>query len=393
MLRYHRVMSTLTVTGILLTAACAGGSQQEGVTEPAVAAADDPATGAPAAEGSSAGCENSKVSALIDEVEGLEGQEREKFLIERAVEAGGLISLYTEMSDYEAIGDAFEDRYEDDGLELTLYRAGSEQVRQRILEESAAGFAGADLLEIEALEMVILGQEGILAPSSSPWEEDVVEAGQFEHFTADRFSYLMPLWNTNLIDEAPQGFEDFSSDKYAGAMALEDSDVYWFAVLVEHFMAEKGMSKDEAVGLFRQMAANSTITHGHTTTAELVVAGQHGITPNGYLHRAMKFQDKGAPLEWQPVNVPVVAEITAVSVVCSAANPAGALLLQDFFLDPDGAQAVFAAVGRTPSNKQAQAEQLGGVEIEPIRGDVEAIVSEYSEWAELWDEIVRGQGG
>jgi iron(III) transport system substrate-binding protein len=384
--RYAHAMIPFTALGLVLVA-CGGGTESAG-TQPATA---DTATDAAAPSG--AGCDNSEVVALIEEAKDLEGQEREDFLIERAVEAGGDISLYTEMSDSEEVLDAFEDRYDDSGLELSIYRAGSEQVRQRILEEAAVGFSGADLLEIEALEMVILGEEGILAPSSSPWADDVVEAGQFEHFTADRFSYILPLWNTDLVDAAPQSLEDFASDKYAGQMALEDSDVYWFAVIVKHLTEEQGLSKDEAVDLFKQIAANSTITHGHTTTAELVVAGQHGITPNAYLHRAMKFEGKGAPVGWNPVNVPVVAEITAVSVLCTAANPAGALLLQDFFLDPDGAQAVFVEVGRTPANREAQAEQLGEVDIDPIRGDVAEIVAEYAEWAELWDEVIRGQGG
>lgn len=384
--RYLRVVAPVTAVALLLTACNGGetGGPQEAAAETDPAVPDAPPDGEAVAP-----CDNSEVVALIGETEGLEGEEREQILIERAVEAGGTVSLYTEMSDWAPVLDAFEDRYEDAGLELNIYRAGSESVRQRVLEEGAVGFAGADLVEIEALEMVILQREGILAPSSSPWSDEVVDAGQFEHFTADRFSYIMPLWNTDLVAEAPESLEDFTSEKYAGLVALEDSDVYWFAVLVDHFMAEQGMSKEEAVDVFKRIAANASITHGHTTTAELIVAGQHGITPNAYLHRAMKFESKGAPVGWKPVNVPVVAEITAVSVLCTAPNPAGALLLQDFFLDPAGVQAIFVEVGRTPSNRQAQAEQLGDVDIEPIRGDVERIVGEYADWAELWDEVIR----
>jgi iron(III) transport system substrate-binding protein len=369
----------------MVLAACGSGAEE------VTTAASEPAGGASAdADGQTAvagGCENSEVVSLIEEAEGLEGEERETFLVERAQEAGGSISLYTEMSDFELLAEAWDERYEDAELELTVYRAGSEQVRQRILEEAAAGFQGADLLEIEALEMVILGNEGILAPSSSPYAADVVEAGQFENFTADRFSYILPMWNTDSVQQAPASLEDFADGAYDN-VALEDTDVYWFAVLVEH-MEEQGMSREEAVDVFAQMAANSDLTHGHTTTAELVIAGQYGISPNAYLHRALSYGAEGAPVEWQPVNVPVVAEITAVSVLCSAANPAGALLLQDFFLDPEGAQSVFVELDRTPANAEKQAEQLGGIELEPLRGDVEAIVENYEEWASLWEETIR----
>lgn len=383
------------VLGLLMLSACGSGAEE--VTAEGTGGADVATEGGGATEGdeatggdAAAGCESSEALAVIEEAEALEGAEREDFLVERAVEAGGTISLYTEMSDFELFADIFDERYGEAGLEMTVYRAGSDQIRQRILEEAAANFQGADLVEMEALELVILGNEGILAPSSSPWRDQVVEAGQFDDFTAVRFSYILPVWNSNEVTEAPQSLEDFASGKYDN-VALEDSDVYWFAVLVQH-MEEEGMTREEAVDVFARMAANSDITHGHTTTAELIVAGQYGITPNGYLHRALGYGNEGAPVEWQPVNVPVVAEINGVSVLCSAANPAGALLVQDLLLDPEGAQALFVETERTPSNIQRQEEQLGGVEIDPIRGDVYDIVDNYEMWSELWDQTIRGQG-
>ena len=398
-----RLLASVLVLLLMLAGCGSGAEETPGPSGDAAEGAAESTDGVTPADGSESpgggvatasatGCANSDVVALIDEVEGLEGAEREEFLVERAAEAaGGNISLYTEMADFELIEEAFDERYGDAGLSLSIYRAGSDQVRQRILEEAAAGFQGADLLEIEALEMVLLENEGILAPSSSPWADKVVEAGQFENFTADRFSYILPMWNTNLVQDPPESLEDFASGEY-GNIALEDSDVYWFAVLVEWLQEEQGMSREEAIDLFAQMAANADLTHGHTTTAELVIAGQYGITPNSYLHRALSYSGEGAPVEWQPVNVPVVAEITAVSVVCSAANPAGALLLQDFFLDPDGVQSVYLELDRTPANAEKQAEQLGGIEIDPIRGDVQQIVNNYEEWSTLWDQTIRGQG-
>lgn len=371
----------------LLLMACGGGGSaatDTGADTATTAAAEQ------AAEGGGAGCADSEVAALIEEVAELEGEERETALVERAAEtADGAINLYTEIADWEPIVEAFDERYGDADLSLNVYRAPSDQIRQRVLEESAAGFAGADLLEMEALEMVILGQQGILAPSSSPFAEDVVEAGQFENFSASRFSYILPLWNTDQTTQAPQSLQDFTDDTY-GNIALEDSDVYWFAVLVNHLQEEEGMTEEEAVDLFRQIAANSTVLHGHSVVADLIVAGQHAITPNAYAHRGVAYQRDGAPVEFQPVNVPVVAEPVGLSVLCTAANAPGALLLQDFFLDPTGVQQVFVDVGRTPANAEKQEEHFEGEPIEAINGDIEAIVSEYDEWSSLWDEVLRG---
>lgn len=375
-----------------LASGCAGTSAGGG-DEPAESAAADGGTATAAAEGegTDGACTDTDVTSLIDEVAELEGEERETRLAELAAEtADGAINLYTEIADWEPIVEAFDERFGEAGLTLNVYRAPSDQIRQRVLEESEAGFAGADLLEIEALEMVILGdQGGILAPSDTPFREGVVEAGQFDGFTASRFSYILPLWNTEAVSDAPQSLQDFANGDYDN-VALEDSDVYWFAVLVTYLQEEEGMSEEEAIGVFRDMAENSTVVHGHSVVADLVVAGQHAITPNGYAHRGVAMQAEGGPVEFQPVNVPVVAEPVGLSVLCTAANPAGALLLQDFFLDPDGVQQVYVDVGRTPSNAEAQELHFEGEPIAAVEGDIQAIVSDYEQWSTLWDQVLRG---
>jgi len=343
------------------------------------------------AAGSASGSECAEIQELIDATAAMLPSERETFLLKKAIEDGDNVSLYTELNvrDVDEIIDIFEETY---NVDVDLFRAGSEDVRLRVLEEAAAGFRGFDLIEIEALDMTIIDQKGILAPASSPYREGIIEAGLFDNFTADRVTYLVPVWNTRIFSaaEAPQSFEDFADPRFSGQLALEDSDVYWFAVMVQHFV-EEGMTEEEAVDLFKTIAANSSITSGHTATLELLIAGQFGITPNGYSHRVEEFKIENAPIEWLPVKVPVVAEITAVAVACSAKNAAGGMLLEDFFLNPDTTQAYFVSVNRTPANAAQQAEAFGpgGADIVPLRGDVSAIVEDFQKWDDLWDEVVR----
>ena len=373
--RSTSLMLVLVISMIL--AACGSDDSTE-----TTAAPDDVATTA-------AGSDECSVQSLIDETAGMSGPEREAFLVERAKDEEA-VNLYTELNarDTDALTGLWEDTYD---FDMNVYRAGSEDVRLRVLEEASAGFRGFDLIEIEALDMTILEQEGVLAPASSPYRDGIIEAGVFPTYTADRVTYLVPVWNPDIVTDIPQSFEDLASDKYSGILALEDSDIYWFAVMVEHFINDEGMSEEEAVQIFKDIAANGSITSGHTTTLELVIAGQYGITPNGYSHRVEEFKDEGAPLEWLPVNVPVVAEITGVAVACNPRNPASALLLEDFFLSTEYGQPFFVSVQRTPGNAELQAESFGpgGDEIQPIRGDVGAIVNDFERWTTLWDEVVR----
>lgn len=336
-------------------------------------------------------CANSATIALQDKLKGMSAEDREKTLVEEAAKTNdGSINLYTEVNDPTVITDPFEEKYGD--LTVSVYRAGSEQIRERVLQEASANFAGADIVELDSLEMAIVNDNKLLAPADSPFIEGVTPSAKFDNFTGDRLSYIVPVWNTTIIPdaEAPQSFEDLAAPRFKGKLALEGSDVFWFASMV-NYLQTQGKSKDEAVQMFKDIAANSAITDGHTTTTDLVVAGQYGIAANNYIHRIRELQGKGAPLQFVPVKVPVVAEVTGIAVPCASGNPAGALLLQDFILGPEGQQA-FIDDDRTPSNEQMAASSFGGVEIEPIETDVEAISKEYSSWSDLWQTVVHSGG-
>jgi iron(III) transport system substrate-binding protein len=336
-------------------------------------------------------CAGSATVKLEDSLKGKSPQDREAALLDQAKNtSGGTINLYTEVNDPTVITDPFEKKY--DGLHVSVYRAGSEQIRERVLQESQANFAGADIIELDSLEMAILDENKLLAPADSPFLDGVTASAKFANFTGDRLSYIVPVWNTSIIPDtaAPQSLQDLKDPRFKGKLALEGSDVFWFASLV-NYLQTQGMKKDEAVQLFKDIAANAAITDGHTTTTDLVVAGQYGIAANNYIHRIRELQGKGAPLQFVPVKVPTVAEVTGIAVPCASANAAGALLLQDFVLGPEGQQA-FIDDDRTPSNEKMAASSFGGVDIEPIKTDVEAISKQYSDWNDLWESVVHNGG-
>ena len=356
-----------------------------------LAACSAPGGGSESADSAGAGCDSSATVQLENKLKGMSPQDREKTLLDEAKNTnGGTINLYTEVNDPTVITDPFEGKYGD--LHVSVYRAGSEQIRERVLQESQAHFAGADIIELDSLEMAILDQNHLLAPADSPNLAGVTRSAKFANFTGDRLSYIVPVWNTTIIptEAAPQSLDDLKNPRFKGKLALEGSDVFWFASLVGYLQTQ-GMTKDQAVQLFKDIAANSAITDGHTTTTDLIVAGQYGIAANNFIHRIRELQGKGAPLEFVPVKVPVVAEVTGIAVPCASANPAGALLLQDFILGPEGQQA-FIDDDRTPSNEEMAANSFGGVKIEPIKSDVEAISKQYSEWSDLWQSVVHNGG-
>ena len=86
---------------------------------------------------------------MYDRINGLTGQERTDELVRLAEEEGEL-NVYTSNTDMDDLVDGFSDLYD---IEVNVYRANSESVLQRILQEDEAGYYGADVFETNALEL------------------------------------------------------------------------------------------------------------------------------------------------------------------------------------------------------------------------------------------------
>ena len=81
---------------------------------------------------------------VYDQINGLTGTERTNTLLDLA-KKDGTLSVYTSNTDMDDIVKAFEDKY---GLKVESYRANSETVLQRVLQEASANYQGADLIVI-----------------------------------------------------------------------------------------------------------------------------------------------------------------------------------------------------------------------------------------------------
>ena len=108
---------------LFLTAACGG--------SPTASNTGSAAAGATAAQ------------KVYDQINGLTGDERTNTLLDLA-KKDGTLSLYTSNTDMDDVVKAFEDKY---GLKVETYRANSETVLQRVLQEASANYQGADLIE------------------------------------------------------------------------------------------------------------------------------------------------------------------------------------------------------------------------------------------------------
>lgn len=341
-------------------------------------------TAASGGGGDSAGAVKT-AAKTYDRINGMSGQERHDTLVELA-EKEGKLSVYTSNTDMDKLVDGFENAY---NIEVTVYRANSETVLQREIQEQKAGFFGNDLVDTNAGELNVMNSQDMLAPYEGALRDSVRKEGQEDGWTATRFNVFVVGWNTDRVKpgDEPKSFEDLADPKWRGQVSMEVGDVDWFAGMYEYYKG-KGRSDAEIRDLFDRIAANSKVAKGHTTQGELLSAGQFAITASSYSHTIDKAADKGAPVSWHPASgppiQPIVVRPNGIGLMSTAQHPAAAMLFMDWALT-DGQQAITDAfrIGSVPTDH----DPLAGLEV--VAPPEKELLDNPKKWDDLYADIVQ----
>ena len=325
-----------------------------------------------------------KAEELYEEIAGLSGQERRDRLVELAAEEDGL-NLYTSMTAdvADAVTEAFSDTFD---IDVSVYRAGSETVLQRILQEQDAGFPGNDVVETNASELGALQIEEVMATYEGERRDLVPEAGQGETWTATRFNIFAPSWNTDQVsgDLIPTSWEDLADPKYDGLLSMELGDYDWYLALTQYWL-DQGKSQEEVDKLFTDMVDGAKLVKGHTVQAELMGAGELAVVASNYSYIVERAKVDGAPVDYLPLVEPAIVRPNGAGLMKTAANPATAMLFMDWLLEEG--QAVIVEESLTPAIVEGD-NPLAQVELYPV--DVERLLEEGDEWSAKYDELLAG---
>ena len=318
------------------------------------------------------------------EYEALKGQERRDRLMQDA-KAEGELSLYTSMTSdvAEGVSKAFT---EQTGVKVNLYRAASETVLQRLLQEASANHPGADVVETNDREMSAVGSEGLAEQYTGERRDMVGPEGQFDGWTATRYNLFTPSWNTTKVPagQQPQSWEDLADPKWNGQLAMELSDYDWYLTLYTYWQ-KHGKSDSEIDRLFADMANGAKVVKGHTVMGELLSAGQFSVAASNYSYLVQRAADKGAPVAYQPLVEPVIARPQGVALLKNAPHPAAALLFTDWLLTEG--QQVIVDLGLTPSiEPEGLKDPLEGIEVIPV--DMDKLLNEQKQWSDRYNALL-----
>ena len=338
-----------------------------------------------ASPGESDTAQQSKAVAVYERFNALSGTARTDELVKCAEEEGEL-SIYTSNNDIDVLVKGFEDLYD---IKASAYRANSETVLQRILQEQKAKYYGNDVIETNAAEMNILNNESLFFPYEGELRDSVRKEGQKENWTANRFNAFVVGWNTDLVKpgEEPKTFEDLADPKWKGKLSMEIGDVDWYTALHEYWKSE-GKTQEQVDALFSGIVANSKIAKGHTVQVELMAAGQFAVSMSSYSSSVDNAAREGAPVAWKSAQgravEPIVVRANGVGLMKDASNPCAAALFIDFALT--GGQKLLEKVMRIPS-------VLGG--FDPLEGlkvievPEEELLANSKVWSDKYAELTQ----
>jgi iron(III) transport system substrate-binding protein len=322
-------------------------------------------------------------AASLETVAGDMSTARAQHLLEGAKREGEL-ALYSTMpvDDNNAIVSAFEAKY---GIKIKLWRGGSEEIRQRVLTETAGRLFQVDVVLNTGLDLEPLRRENILQKVPSPYRVDLLPdaAPSHQEWVGIYLNAMVQIYNTDQVKKAelPKTYSDLLDPKWKGRLGIEAADYDWFATVAT------GLGEDKGLKLFRDVATTNgfSVRKGHTLLVNLVAAGEVPLGLTVFSYSAQQAKAKGAPVDWFVIP-PSVAMPNGVGVSRRAPHPHAAVLFYDFMIS-DG-QDLLLKRNFIPASAKLKAAFGYPLQVE----DAAAVLDNAQKWENLYQSIVIRQG-
>ena len=310
--------------------------------------------------------------------------DREQRLMAGAKKEGEL-AMYTsaQTDDMGVLAKAFQAKY---GVKVSLWRAGSEAILQRVMTEARGGRYLVDVIETDGPELEALHREGLLQPVKSPHLADIIAAAKPAHgeWVGTRLNIFAFAYNTRAVrkDELPKTYEDLAHPRWKGRLGIESEDTEWLAGVLAQTGEQRGIQ------LFREIVQKNGISvrRGHTLLAQLVASGEVPLALTVYNYKAEQLKRKGAPIDWFAIGK-AVARPNGIGIPKRLAHPNAAILFYDFELSEEG-QRILAGRDIVPTNRKV-ATALN--QVPTLIVDPKVMIDEQEKWGKLYEELFLRQ--
>jgi ABC-type Fe3+ transport system substrate-binding protein len=293
----------------------------------------------------------------------------------------GTVSVYTSLqtADIGRLGAAFEKKY---GIKLVPWRAGSEGIVNRTIQEARANRFTVDVVETNGPELESLHRENVLQLVKSPYLADLIAPAVLPHgeWMGTRLNVFVQAYNTRLVkkQDLPKTWEEFANLKWKGKIGIEQEDSDWLAGIFNDIGDARGRK------VFRDMvtANGMSVRKGHTLLSQLIVSGEVPLALTVYNYKAEQLKKQGAPIDWFVIGN-AIARPNGIAVARRAPHPHAAVLFYDFELSPEGQQ-IIANLEFVPTSKKIDTP-LNRMPMKFV--DAKVAIDEYDKWKTLYGQL------
>jgi iron(III) transport system substrate-binding protein len=326
----------LGLAAALLVAACGGPS-----AAPAPTAA--PASGKP---------------TTIEELARYRGSDRQQIL-EAGAKKEGKVLWYTTLIVNQAVRplvDAFRQKYP--YIEVDTWRANSNEVAQRVLQEYQANRHEVDLADGTNTPAFLRAQD-VTRPFFSPALEAYPTSMKDKDgwWAATNVYFMTVGYNTGLVPKGtqPKTYEDLLDAKWMGKMAWSTSAGSGGPGFVGNVL--EAMGQDKGMQYLTNLAKQNVhnVNSAARAVLDMTVAGEFPIALQIFNHHAVISAQSGAPVDWQPLE-PVLGQVQGIALAKHAAHPHATLLFLDFLFSETEGQQIMRDVEYLPAHPKVEAK-------------------------------------
>ncbi|WP_353808314.1 ABC transporter substrate-binding protein [Agromyces sp. SYSU T00194] len=331
--------------------------------------------------------------ATVEEFNAMSGDARHDALVAAAQEEGAVV-FYSTAPGWQPVLDAFSDTYD---IEVEVFNGRSETILQRVVQEYQAGLHAVDVFEDEASQL-LAKEDGMTTTyvndeltSQIPGYDDSLG------FVPFRLSVPTFAWNTDLVDDddIPETITDLADPKWDGLLTMDAGAWPWYAGMHDYLSEEEGWSDDEIEEFFTTLVDYSSPQGSSITMTELIVAGEYDAGTSVLSQVVDRTTARDAPITWTTEDgrymKPLIVQPEGGVLMANAPHPAAAVLLIDFILS-EGAQVLLDGGTFVPTAVQLPGGPLEHVAEEDLRLiNPEYITTQYEEWADEYDALIRQQ--
>ena len=292
------------------------------------------------------------VEDVLKKANSLPAEERQRLLIENAKKEG-TVTFYaaTNLRDTQEVVAGFNKHYP--FVKVAFSSLGGPGVLNKVSTEYRAGAYQADVVTLT----------GSLRSRADRQENSSAVPKPDASFSAQRFCRSRRVLAGRVRDRlhdylqrpascrrkmCPKRYEDLLNPRWKDNMIMDMEAHDLLAGLIDLW----GESK--ATAFLRRLASEQKVRlsrQSHSFMTQLVATGEHDLIVDGYVHNAVAFKEKAAPLDFVMMNPTFIRPPSTIAITSQAPHPYAAALLLDYHLSKEASEIMVKNQGRWAPRK------------------------------------------